>query len=247
MHNGVDAVDRQCVVGQVGERVNAQCQQVGQARADDAERQPEYQRHNADKAGQGGVFAGQDAVNGHTALVLAAFTGPHNGFVAETFNKVEPHIRQRCLAVQTRLTFQLGNRVTEQLGLVRIEVQRGFDQRIALDQLCCGKTQRQPGAGSVILDQMAYGVYTAVHRTARAVPGVAEVNAARRLAVAGHMQCVLDQLVDALILGGGNWHNRHAEQLLQLVDHDGAAVGADLIHHVQRQNQRNVQLHELHR
>ena len=35
----------------------------------------------------------------------------------------------------------------------------------------------------------------------------------------------------------GNWHNRHAEQLLQLVDHDGAAVGADLIHHVQRQNQ----------
>ena len=61
------------------------------------------------------------------------------------------------------------------------------------------------------------------------------------------MQGVLDQLVNALILGGGNWHNRHAEQLLQLVDHDGAAVSADLIHHVQRQNQRNVQLHELHR
>ena len=94
---------------------------------------------------------------------------------------------------------------------------------------------------------MAYGVYTAVHRTARAVPGIAEVNAARCLAVAGHVQCVLDQLVNALILGGGNWHNRHTEQLLQLVDHDGAAVGADLIHHVQRQNQRNVQLHELHR
>ena len=75
VHNRVDAVDRQCVVGQVGERVNAQCQQVGQARADDTERQPEYQRHNADKAGQGGVFAGQDAVNGHTALVLAAFAG----------------------------------------------------------------------------------------------------------------------------------------------------------------------------
>ena len=89
VHNGVDAVDRQCVVGQIGERVNAQCQQVGQACADDTERQPEYQRHNADKAGQGGVFAGQDAVNGHTALVLAAFAGAHNGFVAEAFNKVE--------------------------------------------------------------------------------------------------------------------------------------------------------------
>ena len=101
MHNRVDAVDRQCVVGQVGERADAQCQQVGQACADDTERQPEYQRHNADKAGQGGVFAGQDAVNGHTALVLAAFAGAHNGFVAEAFNKVEPHIRQRCLAVQT--------------------------------------------------------------------------------------------------------------------------------------------------
>ena len=247
MYNRVDAVGGQRPVGQVCQCVDAEGQQVGQPGADDAEGQPEHQRHDADKAGQRGVFAGQDLVDRYAALMLAALTGAHNGLITKAFNKIEPHIGQRGLAVKAGLALQFGDRVGKQLGLVFVKVQRFFNQRVTLDQLGGCKADGQPGAGGMVLDQMVDGMDAAMHRAALAVPRIAEVDAAGGLAVAGYMQHMLHQLVNALVFRGGDRYDRHAQQLLQRVDHDGAAVGADLVHHVQRQHQRDVQLHQLHR
>ena len=71
-----------------------------------------------------------------------------------------------------------------------------------------------------------------MHRAALAVASIAKVDAAGRLAVAGYMQGMFDQLVDTLVFGGRDGHDRNAEQFLQLVDHDRAAVGADFVHHI---------------
>ena len=103
--------------------------------------------------------------------------------LSQTFNKVEPHIRQRRFAVQTRLTFQLGNRVTKQLSV-------SFASRSSADLISvspstslkrCGKTQRQPGAAA-ILDRWLTCTQRCTAPPAPS-PGVAEVNAARCLAV----------------------------------------------------------------
>ena len=98
----------------------------------------------------------------------------------------------------------------------------------------------------MVLDQVGRGVDAAVYRAVLAIGGIAEIDAAGDLAVAGHMQGMLHQLVDSLVLGGRDGHHRHTQQFFQFVDHDGAAIGAHFVHHIQCQHHRNPQLHQLH-
>ena len=164
--------------------------------------------------------------------MLAAFTGAHHGLVAQALDKSKAHVSQGSLAVQAGLVFQLGDGMAQQFGLVFVQLQSSFDQLITLHQLGGGKPQRQTGALGVVLDQVGRGVDAAVYRAVLAIGGIAEIDAAGDLAVAGHMQGMLHQLVDALALRGGNRHDRNAEHGLHLVDADGAAVFAHLVHHV---------------
>ncbi len=53
------------------------------------------------------------------------------------------------------------------------------------------------------------------------------------------------QLGHTLALGGGNGHHGNAQVVGQLLYVDGAAVGAHLVHHVQRQHHRHPQLQQL--
>ena len=55
-----------------------------------------------------------------------------------------------------------------------------------------------------------------------------------------------NKLVDALVLGGGNRNDRNTEHGFHFVDADRAAVLAHLVHHIQRENHGDIQLHELH-
>ena len=90
----------------------------------------------------------------------------------------------------------------------------------------------------------------AVHRTHRVLGVIAfhaEVHPLGLDVPLGYKQGVVDELIDALIFGGGNGDYRNAQNLLQLIDTDGAAVGPDLIHHVQRQHHRYPQLEQLKR
>lgn len=56
---------------------------------------------------------------------------------------------------------------------------------------------------------------------------------------------MLDELVDALVVCGRDGHDGNAELCLEHVDVDAAAVCHDLIHHVEGDDERHVEFHEL--
>ena len=74
----------------------------------------------------------------------------------------------------------------------------------------------------------------------------AEIHPARPLLILCDVERVVHQLVHALVLCRRDGHDRDAQHGLHLIDADGAAVAAHLVHHVQRQHHRRIQLHELH-
>ena len=73
-----------------------------------------------------------------------------------------------------------------------------------------------------------------------------EVEACRAAAVARRGDGRFDQLVDPFVFDGGDRHDRHAQLLRQASELDGAAVGAELIHHIKRHDHGNIQLDKLH-
>ena len=129
--------------------------------------------------------------------------------------------------------------------LVLLETERLYDQLVALDELGRGVTVGQARALGVIGDKLANAVYAAVHGAAVRSVRAAEVDTPRALAVAGHVNGMLYQLVHALVLGSRDGHHRHTQEGLQGVHVHGAAVLGDLVHHVEGDNHGNVQLHEL--
>ena len=133
----------------------------------------------------------------------------------------------------------------QHLLLVAIQLQLLQDQRVALNGLGSGKAYRQPGERSVVLNQVDYGVNTPVHGTA-VVVFVAKVLLQRRLLLLGHMNGVANQLVYALILGGGDGNDRHPQHGLHGVYINRAAVAHQLIHHIQRNDHGYSHFQQLH-
>ena len=58
-------------------------------------------------------------------------------------------------------------------------------------------------------------------------------------------QRLIDQLRNALALGSGDGYNRNSQSGTHLLHINGAAVGAHLVHHIQRQNHRDPKLQKL--
>jgi len=65
--------------------------------------------------------------------------------------------------------------------------------------------------------------------------------------MARHVDGMLDELVNALVLCRRDRHDGNAEGSLEPVDIDGPTVGGHLVHHVERNDHRYVKLHELKR
>ena len=86
----------------------------------------------------------------------------------------------------------------------------------------------------------------AVDRTAVVVLAT-EIQPAWAFLILCHMDGMVYQLIHTLVLGRGDGHHRDAQHGLHLVDADGTAISAHLIHHIQRQHHGGIQLHELHR
>ena len=105
--------------------------------------------------------------------------------------------------------------------------------------------QGDVGFFCLILDQMAHRVQASVYRAAFFIGG-AKVLPHGFFLIMRDVDRVRDQLVHALILGGGDRYDRHAEQRFELVDVHGAAVGGQLIHDIQRDDDRGVHLEQLH-
>ena len=94
----------------------------------------------------------------------------------------------------------------------------------------------------VVLDLVDHRVDAAVDRT-----GGAEVIHGGVDLIFGDCHSDPHQFFHAFVLDCGDGHHRDSQRLGHGLDVDGAAVGGDLIHHVQGQHHGDAHLHELQR
>ena len=181
--------------------------------------------------------------------MLLAFVGPDYGFPAKGLQEAEAHIGHGRFPVQAGFFFHNVHQLVESRLLFRGQVQLFGNQPILFYQLGGGEADGELGPADVRLQEHGGGMDAAVHRAHRVLGIIAfhaEVHPLGLDVPLGYKQGVVDELIDALIFGGGNGDYGNAQNVLQLIDADGAAVGPDLIHHVQRQHHGDLQLHELH-
>ena len=177
--------------------------------------------------------------------MLAALVRLDDTAPAHVADKAKAHVGQRGQAVGAGLALHLGNDVLDGVELVAIQVKRLGYQLIALDQLGRRKAHRDVRRHGMVLDQVSNTVDAAMQRTAVRTVGRAKVQATGALAEPRHVQGMIHQLADTLVAGSTNGNNGHAQQTLEQVDVHGTAVGGHLVHHVERDDHRTVELHEL--
>ena len=245
MHDLVDVPIRQGVVHKDGQSIDADLQQALQPRADDPEGKVKHQRHDPHECRDGRIFSGQELVDPAAAELLLALVRLHDGLIDQLVNEVEPHIRDGGGTIQPALLLHLHDDVFDHFFFVLVELQRLLNAGIALHQLGGCEPHWDPRRFGVILDQVDDAMDAAMHRAAM-IFFAAEIHPARPLLIFCYMDGMIHQLIDALIFGGGNGNHRDAQHGFHLVDADGAAVAAHLIHHVQSQHHGGLQFHQLH-
>ena len=232
-------------IGYFGEPADSRGQKILQPDADHAEGEKEDKSHDGDEKRNGGVFAGEKTVNPLAAQMLAAFAGLHHARGADLVDERKTHIRHRRTAVETALALHLQRDVFQHLGFICVQFQLLKNTAVTLNELAGGKTDRNAGASRVIFDQVAHGVNTPVNSTA-VVFRTAEVLPERLFLIPGDVDRVADQLVHALVFGGGDRNHGDSQHRLHLVDLERTAVAGDLIHHVQGDDHRRFHLQQLH-
>ena len=241
MGHGVDAVGREGPVGKVRHGVDAQVQQRGEGRADDIEGQVEDQQHHAEEHRQGGMPPRKDAVRRQGALVLPALMALHHGVPDHALDELVAHVGQGRVPVQASLRLHLHDAVLQQLLLVLVQAQALRQGLVPLDELRRAEAGGDVEPVGVVRDEVHHGVEAAVHRGIRP----AEVRHLGQRPGPNGLHRLVDELADALVPCGGDGHHRNAERLTHLPHVDGAAVGVDLVHHVQGQDHGRPQLQEL--
>ena len=217
-----------------------------QPSADNVEGEIKDRAHDDDEGRQCCKAAGEDVVELATAGMFLALMRLDDGFAANTEDEIEAHVGDGGGTVQAALSLHLTDDVFDGLLLVLVELERCFDAAVAFDELRRHKAHRYIRPLHVVFDEMHQSVDASVHGTAVLIV-LTEIVAPRFFLIASNVDSVVDELGDALVFRRRDRHNRHAKLLLQSVDVDGATIGVDLVHHVQRHNHRNAQLQELHR
>lgn len=200
----------------------------------------------AKKCGKGGPRSREHAIDDAAARAFAVLARLHHTGRDDLIDKRVAYIGDGCSAVEAPLLLHLADDALDRDELVRLELEGGYDPSIAFDDLGRCKAHGDIGLDSVILDEMHDAVERPMDRPAMVVL-IAEILSSGTLLVHGHVQRVIDKLVDALVLCRRDGHDGYAEHALHLVHADRAAVALDLIHHVEGQHHRAVEFHELHR
>ena len=114
---------------------------------------------------------------------------------------------------------------------------------LAFNELCGAETGGNAQAVGVVFNDMYHRVDTAVHRR---VAG-AEVVDLRLHLLPRRLHGLVNELRHALTLGGRDRHNGDAQHIRELFHIDRAAVGMNLVHHIQRQHHGHAQFQQLQR
>ena len=135
--------------------------------------------------------------------------------------------------------------MTDHVFLIVFKVQLLNNEMVILTDLRGRKTYGIAACPGVVLDQVDYCVDGPVHRSSVLAVCKTEICTARQLAVQCDCHDVLDKLIYTFPLAGGNGDNRNTERAFKCVYVYCAAVLPHLIHHIERDDHRLVQLHEL--
>ena len=241
----VHAGGSQCAVHDAGQGFNPHCEKILKPGADHIEGQVKDQSHHADENGNRGIFARQDLVDLPASRMLAVFTRFFDTGIADLCNKGKPHIGDGCTAVQPALFFHLERDVFQRFPLVVVQAEPVDDQPVALNRLAGGKTHRNPSRFRVVLNQVDHRVEAAVYGAAVLVL-ITEILPLGLFLILRDMDGMIHQFLDALVLGGGNRHDRHAQHGFHRVHVHSTAVFGHFIHHVQRHHDGNVHFQQLH-
>ena len=245
MQRVADISRRQQLVDELCQEVHQRRERILQEGTDDVEGQVEHEAHDDDERRDRRMPAGQDLVDLRRANRLPALMRLRHAATAHALDKVETHIRDGGGTIEPTLLLHLDDDVLHHLLLVLRERQRFLDPCIPLDQLRRRKSYRDAGCDRVILDQVHDAMNTAVNRAAVVVLRT-EVEPLWLLLIARDVQRMSHQLIDAFIFRRRNRHDRYAEVTLHAVDVDGAAIALQLVHHVEGDHHRDVQLDQLH-
>ncbi len=240
MYYRIDAVCRQPSVCRRRHAVNQQRQPVAQYGAENVERQKEYQKHNQYKNWDGKIFVCQHTVNLHTADMLPAFLTFDNGFRADLFYEIIPHIGQSGVPVHRVLCFHFDYAVFNQLQLILAQVQLFRDGCVAFNQFCCGKAYRNARPFRMVFNLVADGVYAAVYRT-----GGAEIIDLRIFLLLHYPQSTLHQLTDTLVFHCTDGNDRNPQLFGHSRNVYRAAVAAHFVHHIQCKDGRYFHFNQL--
>ena len=241
MYNGVDSIGGQPRIDESRELVYSDAQPVGEGGAYNIEGQPKHETHNAYEHGNGGIFAGQNAVELHAAAVLLALVAFDDRALDYFFYEFIAHFGERGVSVKPGIVLHLNYAVVEQIALVAVQFELVRHIVAALNELCRAEAARQVKARGVVFDKMHYSVDAAVDgRTVGA-----EVPDLRQSFALCDLQSLVNKLGHALALCRAYRHDGNTERVAHFLDIYCAAVRAHLVHHIEREHHRHAQLEQL--
>ena len=190
-------------------------------------------------------MAGQHPVDLPAPRVFPALARLFHAGIADLRNKGKTHVGDGGASIQTALFFHLQRDMFQSFLFVLIKRQLIDDQPVPLDRFAGGKTHRDARCLRMVFDQMYHRVQTAVYGAAMFV-FVAEILSLRLFLILCDVDRVVHQLLNALVFGRGDRHDRDAQHRLHGVYIHRAAVADHFIHHVQRHHNGDIHFKQLH-
>ena len=135
MHDLVQPEVRQCAIHHIRKLPDAKHKEALQRRADDIEGQPEDQQNDPEEDGDGGILAGEHAVDGDRTAMLAALAAFDDRRRHHALDKGIAHVGKGGVAVESGLRLKLHQAMLNQFPLVFVKTEAVGNVVVALDQL----------------------------------------------------------------------------------------------------------------
>ena len=200
MQYSIHTSSRHPMINDISERCDSHVQNILEKRTDHTECQEKHQTHNTDKTWNSRVFSREDLIDLHTAKMFFTFFWFHNRFITDFFNKIKTHMCDCCCSVQTTFVFHLFNNMLQHFFLVLIQIQTVHDQLITFRKFCCCKANRDSCCFGMVFDQMHDCMEASMYCSAIFI-SIAKIDDLWFFLIFCHMKCMLNQLINSLILG----------------------------------------------
>ena len=144
MNRLIDTEVRKQGINLVGCQTDEPVKAVGKPRVDNIERHPEHQSHDGDKGRNGGVFAGQNAVDFKASQMFFAGVRLNDGLRTDVVNETEAHVGDGCGSIQPSFGFKLLKDVFDRALFINVKMKLFGYERIALGVLLAAKRSGMP-------------------------------------------------------------------------------------------------------